>query len=107
VSGLLLREVKRARTAYDAEAHLPRACALRILELGLDVVAVIPALMGQDSAGVFPVATMPVADSMALPSCAILPSIGRYPGSPAVPRSQRKLLFWIIRLPRGELLEER
>jgi len=32
----LLRELKRAGAAYDAEAFVADACALRILELGLD-----------------------------------------------------------------------
>jgi len=53
VRGILLREVQRAGAAYDAEARVSGACALFILELGLDVVVIFLALVGEDSAGVF------------------------------------------------------
>ena len=52
--GLLLHEVKRAGAAYDAETFVAGACALRILELGLDIVTIIIALPSEDSTGIFP-----------------------------------------------------
>ena len=54
VRGLLLHEVERAGAAYDAEARVAGACALCVLELGLDGVVIFRALMGEDSTGVFP-----------------------------------------------------
>jgi hypothetical protein len=51
--GLLLDEFKGAGAAYDAQACALAARALGLGELGLDVVAVILALMGEDSTGVF------------------------------------------------------
>jgi len=51
---LLLHKIERARAAYDAEALVPSACALCISKLGLDVVAIILALVGEDSTGILP-----------------------------------------------------
>ena len=52
--GLLLRKIERARAAYDAESLAPGACALCLFELGLNVIAIILALVGEDSTGIFP-----------------------------------------------------
>jgi len=62
-----LTKSKRAGAAYDAKAFVAGAGALRILELGLDVVAIIIALPSEDSTGICFEATIPLADSLALP----------------------------------------
>ena len=52
--GLLLDKVKRAGAAHNAQAFVPGACALFLAELGLDIVAILLAFVGQDSPSVFP-----------------------------------------------------
>src|SRR5271155_4828109 len=45
----LLHELERAGAAQDASTLFPGACALGVFELGLDVVAVIVALHGENA----------------------------------------------------------
>jgi hypothetical protein len=45
----LLRKLKRARPSQDSRAFIPRPTALDLSELGLDGVAVVVALEGEDS----------------------------------------------------------
>lgn len=53
VCGLLLHKVKGAGAAFNAQAFAFSAGALRLLELGLYVVAIIRAFCGEDSGGIF------------------------------------------------------
>lgn len=52
--GLVLQEIERASAALDAEASALCTCALCFFELGFDVVAIFPALVGENSTGILP-----------------------------------------------------
>ena len=54
LGALLLYKIERAGSPHDAEALVAGACAFRVLDLGLDGVAIFRALRGEDPTGVFP-----------------------------------------------------
>ena len=51
---LLFHEFVRAGAAFDAEAFALGSGAVRILELGLNIVAIVVALAGENPSGIFP-----------------------------------------------------
>jgi len=69
----LLDKLERARPATNTEALAPGARALSIFELNLDVIVIVivSASVCEDSSAYLLEVTMPLADSLALPSALI------------------------------------